>query len=164
MNRLKNFIVLFIMLSVIWVILVGSLDPQEIAAGIIISLIISFIFYNSSVAGQVKLNPKSILYSIAYFFYFIYALVRANFDVAYRVIHPALPIRPGIVKVRTKLKSKLGRAILASSITLTPGTLTVEIDEDSFYIHWINVHDGNVEDTTRAIVSNFEKYLEVIFG
>ena len=80
------------------------------------------------------------------------------------MIKPVIPINPGIVSVRTKLKSPIGRMALANSITLTPGTLTVDIKEDKLYIHWIDVTDLDEEAATRKIVSGFEKYLEVIFG
>lgn len=91
-------------------------------------------------------------------------LVKSNFDVAGRVISPKLPINPGFVEVKTKLHSKIGRMILANSITLTPGTLTVEINDDRLFIHWIDVQGGNIEKDTEMIVQTFEKYLEVIYG
>ena len=68
------------------------------------------------------------------------------------------------VEVKTKLKSRIGRIFLANSITLTPGTLTVETKDDAYYIHWIDVTSETVEESTREIVSKFEKYLEVFFG
>ncbi len=77
---------------------------------------------------------------------------------------PSLPINPGIVKVKTKLKSKMGRMILANSITLTPGTLTVDVQEDTFYIHWIDVETEDIDKATEKITRKFEKYLEVIYG
>jgi multicomponent Na+:H+ antiporter subunit E len=66
------------------------------------------------------------------FFLFI-EIIKANLDVALRVIKPVIPINPGIVKVKTKLKTPMGRLILTNSITLTPGTLTVDIK----MIHYI---------------------------
>jgi len=74
------------------------------------------------------------------------------------------PIKPGIVEVETKLKSKLGRMILANSITLTPGTLTVKVENDIFFIHSINVEHSDIEGATKDIVAKFEKYLKVIYG
>jgi len=91
-------------------------------------------------------------------------LLKSNLDVAFRVIHLTIQINPGIVKVKTKLKSKLGRTILANSITLTPGTLTVETNGEDYYIHWINITSDDIKGATKQIVSKFEKYLEVIFG
>jgi multicomponent Na+:H+ antiporter subunit E len=83
---------------------------------------------------------------------------------AYIVLHPALPIHPGIVKVRTRLKSDSGRTMLANCITLTPGTLTVDVSEDGhLYIHWIDVRARDVQHSTEMIVDRFEKYLIHIF-
>jgi multicomponent Na+:H+ antiporter subunit E len=92
-------------------------------------------------------------------------MIKANFDVAYRVVHPKLPIKPGIVKVKTRLKSDTGLTFLANSITLTPGTMSVDIDRENgyLYIHWINVKSADVEKATEIIVSRFEKILEKIF-
>ncbi len=101
---------------------------------------------------------------VMYLFVFMWELLKSNIDVALRVISPRLPINPGIVKVKTRLKSPLGRAFLANSITLTPGTLTVEMKDEYFYIHWIDVTSENIEGATESIVSNLEKYLEIIFG
>ena len=83
---------------------------------------------------------------------------------ARRVITPSLPINPGIVEVKTKLKSKMGRMILANSITLTPGTLTIDIQDDILYIHWIDVQSEDIDEATKTIVRKFEKYLEKIYG
>jgi len=58
----------------------------------------------------------------------------------------------------------MGRMILANSITLTPGTLSVDANGDHYYIHWIDVTDVDEESATKEIVAGFEKYLEVIFG
>ena len=80
------------------------------------------------------------------------------------VAAPSLPVNPGIVEVKTKLKSRLGRLILANSITLTPGTFTVEIRDDSLFIHWIDVKGSDPEEATEMIVRKFEKYLEVMYG
>jgi multicomponent Na+:H+ antiporter subunit E len=58
----------------------------------------------------------------------------------------------------------MGRLLLANSITLTPGTLTVEMDGEWLYIHWVSVAADDIEAATAAIVSGFEAYLEVMYG
>ena len=80
-------------------------------------------------------------------------------------MHPQLPINPGIVKVKTRLKSDTALTFLANSITLTPGTLTVDIDRDNgvLYIHWLNVKAKDVETATKIIVERFERILSKIF-
>ena len=93
------------------------------------------------------------------------AKFKANIDVAWRVIHPDIPIKPGIVKLKTTLKSETGLTFLANSITLTPGTLSVDIDQKNgfLYVHWIDVKDKDTEAATRIIVERFEKILRRIF-
>ena len=94
---------------------------------------------------------------------FIAFVVRANFDVAYRVLNIYMPIRPGIVKVRTALKTDMARTFLANSITLTPGTLSVDMIDDHLYVHWINITSEDPEKETEIIVRRFEKLLERVF-
>jgi len=96
---------------------------------------------------------------------FLWECFKANLDVAYRVLHPRLPINPGIVKVRSKLTTDTALTFLANSITLTPGTMSVDIDKDNgiLYIHWIDVKTKDVESATKIIVERFEKVLKKIF-
>ena len=75
-------------------------------------------------------------------------MAKANIDVAYRVITGK--INPGIVKIAPGLKSDLAVTLLANSITLTPGTLSVDIDQDkNLYVHWINVDEQKLKDMPR---------------
>ncbi len=164
MNKVKHSFFLFVILMIFWV-LFTSVEKQELITGALVSLIITLISLKMEpILGDIKLTPKSILFSFIYLFVFIKELIISNIDVARRVIDPKLPIEPGIVKVQTKLKSKLGKMVLANSITLTPGTMTTEIKDDYLYIHWIEAKEKDVEGATKVIVQTFEKYLEVIFG
>ncbi|RLC57629.1 MAG: Na+/H+ antiporter subunit E [Candidatus Cloacimonadota bacterium] len=161
---MKKGILFFISLLIVWIFLAGT-SQQEIIIGIIVSLLLTIIFFSKgTIFSEFNLNPKAIFYFIIYIFVFLWELVKSSFDVASRVVQPTIPINPGIVKVKTKLKSKLGRTILANSITLTPGTLTVETNGEDYYIHWINITSDDIKGATKQIVSKFEKYLEVIFG
>jgi len=164
MRKAKSAFLGVIILFAIWVMLTDT-SRQELIFGGATALLIAALFHSRlTVLGDIRLNPKSLLYMVIYVFVFLWELLKSNIDVALRVINPRLPINPGIVKVKTSLKSPLGRAVLANSITLTPGTLTVEMKNDYFYIHWIDVTSDDIEGATKAIVSHFEKYLETIFG
>ena len=90
-------------------------------------------------------------------------MLKANFDVARRVIAPSLPINPGIVTFKTKLKSDYAQMVLANSITLTPGTLSIDIIDDTFYVHWIDVKTLDSEQDFKEIAETFEKILLKIF-
>lgn len=98
-------------------------------------------------------------YRIEILFLFASELVKSNLDVARRVISPKLPINPGIVEIKTRLKHPTYRLILANSITLTPGTLTVEMIDDSLFIHWIDVTGKDIETATHEISEKYESYL-----
>ena len=110
-------------------------------------------------------HPRRYFWFIYYIPFFIWECIKANFDVAYRVIHPRRPINPGIVKVKTNLKSDTALTFLANSITLTPGTLSVDIDQEKgfLYVHWINVKDKDIQEASRIIVERFERILRRIF-
>lgn len=71
---------------------------------------------------------------------FLFALTKANLDVAFRVLSGK--IKPGIVRIETGMKGSFATTLLANSITLTPGTLTVDIGKNNeLFVHWINVKD-----------------------
>ena len=74
-----------------------------------------------------------------------------------------MPIKPGIVVIKTGLKSDIAKMILANSITLTPGTFTLDVISDKLLIHWINVKTEDIDEATSLIGHRFEKYLRVIF-
>jgi len=148
----------------LWMLLFWSLEPSVIAAGGIFGAIIALALNKVFPSNLAKvLSPVRWLCFVIYVPYFLYYCVRANIDVALRVINPNLPIRPGIVKVRTTLTSEMAKTFLANSITLTPGTLTVDIDGDDFYVHWINIDTDDVAKRTAEICGRFEPLLRRIF-
>jgi multicomponent Na+:H+ antiporter subunit E len=152
-------------LLILWILFSGSLDGQELVAGAVISAFAAII-----VAGQIgsgwrpAVSLRRLLYLFGFLVYLAVAVVRSNLQMAAIVLSPRLHIRPGIVRVKTRLKSPVGRLILANAITLTPGTLTVDADGEDFFIHWVNVEAEDAEEATAKIVSGFETYLEVICG
>jgi multicomponent Na+:H+ antiporter subunit E len=143
-------------------LLASSLDPAEIITGLIVAAVVTLASrpYLSLFSG-LRLSPGAILPFINYLAVFVIALIRANLDMARRVLSPSLPLRPGVVEVNTQLKSSLGRLILANSITLTPGTLTLDIQSERILIHWIDIPPGSdVESATRNITDKFERHLK----
>jgi len=161
----KNVLMIFVLSYLTWLALNWSVEADVLITGAGISVLISLLFCrNCTVLQTVKLTPKSFAYAFAYVFVFLWDLLKSNIDVALRVLKPSLPINPGIVEVKTKLNSNIGKMLLANSITLTPGTLTVDIKDDRMYIHWIDVSSTDVEEATKSIVKKFEKYLEVMYG
>lgn len=156
---------MFVALFLFWILLNGSLAGDVLSVGALAAGSIAFFFRNHlGWFSELRLTPKALATTVAYIFYYLKALITSNLNVAAIVISPDLPVKPGIVTVRTKLKSAMGRMLLANSITLTPGTLTVDMDGDLLHIHWVTVDSPDIEGATQAIVAGFERYLEVMYG
>ncbi len=162
---MRSFALLFLTLFLFWVLLNGSLAPDVLVVGAAAALIIAALFPKAlSALTDLRPTPRALLTAVAYVFYFLKELIKSNLAVAAIVLSPNLPVNPGIVKVRTKLKSQMGRMLLANSITLTPGTLTVELAGEWLYIHWVTVDAPDIDHATASIVAGFERYLEVMYG
>jgi len=158
-------ILLILFSFLLWIGLSWSLDWQHILIGIVIAILSGIIFGENFIRDTNKvLNPERWFWVAVYLPVFVWEMAKANFDVAYRVLHPRMPINPGIVRVKTKLKSDMGKAILSNSITLTPGTLTVDIKGDILYIHCINVKHTDIKRASEKIAGKFEKILLKIFN
>jgi len=149
---------------VVWILLVYTLHYQEVIAGAGVALLTAVLF-----GRYLPLDPKRLLNPVRWFWLivyipvFAYMCLKSNIDVALRVLSPGLQMKPGIVKIKTRLESDIARVLLANSITLTPGTMTVEIKGDTLYIHWIEVEAGDVAATSKAIIGPFEYFLARIF-
>ncbi|MEO0101607.1 MAG: Na+/H+ antiporter subunit E [candidate division WOR-3 bacterium] len=160
---MKKFLYFFFSL-ILYLLLVWTLDYQEVLAGIVASLLTAVLF-----GGYFSYEPNKFLqihrwfWLLLYIPFFIWECFKANLDVALRVLHPERPINPGIVKIRTTLRSEIGRTFLANSITLTPGTMSVEIEDDNLYIHWIDVRATDLAKASLMIARPFERFLQKIF-
>ncbi|MHC4591697.1 MAG: Na+/H+ antiporter subunit E [Planctomycetota bacterium] len=153
----------FLLLLAFWLLLTFTVERGFLGAGIVLTVIVVALTAGKYPHREWLLNPLRWFWLLVYIPYFFYYCVKANLDVAYRVVHPDMPIHPGIVKVKTSLKTNLGKTFLANSITLTPGTLTVDMVGGDLYVHWINVHTDDPERQTDEIVRRFEGLLKRIF-
>jgi len=163
--KLKSVIIIFIILLAAWLILNHSVSAEYLVSGALIALVISLLICREClVFNDLKLSPKAFLYTFYFLAVFFRELIKANIDMARMVLSPSLPIKPGIIKANTSLKSKMARLILANSITLTPGTFTIDIIGDTLYIHCVHVDTADPEKYGHQVIRKFEKYLEVIYG
>ncbi len=158
---------LFILLLLLWTLLVWPFEtvnehlrliPAALVPGACAALLVVLLMRRTIPDGFTAwFNPARLFWLAVYGAVFAFYVLRANLDVAYRILHPAMPIHPGIVKVKTTLKTRAGIAMLSNAIALTPGTLTLHADENGdLYVHWINVKATDVEGATRHIVARFE--------
>ena len=153
---MARFLVTAVVAFLIYLVLTvgsGSLflwSKEELIIGAIFAVIVSAVIKNRILKDSLRmLNPKRWLLLLIYLGPFLFAMARANIDVAYRVITGR--INPSIVKISPNLKTDLSLTLLANSITLTPGTLSVDVDEktNDLYVHWINIKKRTLEKMPR---------------
>ncbi len=159
MKYLATFLVLF----TIYILLAGFY-VQELMLGGIVSLVLTFILAKLvNYTIDYRFPVKLLVFIFAYLPIFTWQLVLSNIDVAKRVLSPKIPLNPGFVKIKTDLKGDFAKLTLANSITLTPGTLSVDINDDYIYVHTVDVKGKTPEENREIISGKFEKLLGVIF-
>ena len=148
---------------------VGIWTSGELLTGLVLSILVGAIAGPALPRGWAKvLDPRRwvllIIYLVGPFFW---AMAKANLDVVYRVITGR--IKPGIVRIAPRMPNDVSATLLANSITLTPGTLTVEVDEktNDLYVHWIHVDEAALKRTPRdyrGICGSFPEWARRIAG
>lgn len=159
----------FVLCYFFWILLTGSFAWQELVAGAVVSAGVALF----SARWFVHESPgrffgKRLFILIWYCVYiFPWELIKANCDMAKRALSPKLKINPGIIKVPVDVPTEYGKTMLANSITLTPGTITVDIDEHEgqtwYYIHWIDVVETDRAAAGEIIKGRMEKWLRRIW-
>ena len=164
---------LFVLGSFVWLLLNWPPDVKDIITAALVSVFVTYMTVDlllQPAQGHVPSKRRGIagcIVRVVWFLYFVlvffWECLKANMDVAYRVLHPKVPIRPGTVKIKVGLVSDIGLTFLASSITLTPGTTCVDIDRDGPYLY---VHQLYVKEAggRLKVVERFENILKRIFG
>ncbi len=142
-NKARTFVGVWFFSMVFWLLFTWSLDLQEVAFGLILTFVVTLFTYDLWLDTKLLnvLNPLNWPTIIVYFLVLLKEIVKANIDLALRTLNPKLPISPGIVEIEADFPSDEAYTLVANSITLTPGTITVDIDKENkkMYIHWIHV-------------------------
>ena len=153
-----------------WILLTWSFSSQELIVGAVVSLIVALFSARFFIHEKAFwfFNPLKIL--TAQFFWlgvFMVELFKANWDMAKRCFGGCKNVNPGIVKVPVDLKTDYAQAALANAITLTPGTITMEITEEDgqtyYYVHWIDVQKPSGKEAGDAIKGTLEKWLRRVW-
>lgn len=143
-NSWLNYIGITLLLFAFWVAISGAFNWPQMAVGFAASAFVAFFNRTLLITTQDRppVNLKNIVWLIGYFFNLIKDIVIANFQVAYLVLHPKMPIVPNLVPLRVEIDRVASRVLLGNSITLTPGTLTVLADEKDFLVHALTIESG----------------------
>ena len=161
----------FVLCFAFWILLTWSFTLQELIAGAVVSLLVSLFaarFFIHVKAGWLVHPGRFFSCLLFWIFIFPVELFKANLNMAKICFGGCKAINPGIVKVPTAMKSDYGLAAVSNSITLTPGTITMETAEDEegqnwLYVHWINVEETDPEKAGNAIKGTLEKGLRRVW-
>jgi multicomponent Na+:H+ antiporter subunit E len=153
----------FTLLVLSWIVLSGKFDGFHLLLGILSALVVTM--WSGSLLFQDK--EKSVLRRgqdffrfVPYVFWLLYEIVLANFHVVYVALHPNMKalLAPQMVIVKTNLKKDLSKFVFANSITLTPGTVTVRIDDQTILVHALT------KQTAQGVPGEMEKKVASVFG
>lgn len=128
---MKNIIRLLITLIILWLLLSGIFTPFLLTLGVISIALVCYFSIKMNVLehrGQpIYFRP---LYIIRYWCWLVLEILKSNWVVTKAILHPKLPIKPLLKAVPAKQKTEIGRVIYANSITLTPGTVAINIAQN----------------------------------
>jgi multicomponent Na+:H+ antiporter subunit E len=159
----------FVLCYFFWILLTGSFVWQELVAGAVVSAgvaLFSARWFVHEAPGRFFGKRLFILiwYCVGIF---PWELIKANWDMAKRALSLKLKINPGIIRVPVDVPTEYGKTMLANSITLTPGTITVDIDEREgqtwYYIHWIDVVETDRTAAGDVIKGRMEKWIRRVW-
>ena len=147
-----------------WILFTWSLAPRTVLIGFAHSLIVAAItfrlFIEEDEAGRWTLLPRP-TFLVVYLVVLVFQMYVASFRVLWQVLRGR--INPGVVHFRTRLRSDIARVVLTSSITLTPGTITLLIDDDHLLVHWLDTRTTHSGYAFRMIALPFERLLRRIW-
>jgi multicomponent Na+:H+ antiporter subunit E len=148
-----------------WLLFTWSLTPSSLVLGIIHSLIVSLltfpIFIESDEAARRSHVPHVEMLGV-FAVVLVFNMYVASFKVLWQIVRGR--INPGVVHFRTRLRTDIARLALTSSITLTPGTITLYLDDDHLIVHWLDARTTHSKYASKLIASPYERLLRRVWA
>ncbi|MDO4581674.1 MAG: Na+/H+ antiporter subunit E [Bacillota bacterium] len=161
MSRAGTQIGLNILLAFIWTMLHTSYTIQDFVSGYIVGALLIYLLNTLIMRNRFYMRRLFLAFQLLLIFF--WELIKACCQVLYQVFQPQLKIKPGIIKMDIYLESDAEITLLANMITLTPGTMTVEVAEDhsALYIHTLVIEDADA--ICAGIEKSFEQHIREVF-
>ena len=162
--RVTRFLLTSLYLMVGWLLFTSSLNPRSLLLGIVFSACVGWctfeLFFEQNEAQRRSIIPS--LYRLpVYFAALLFRMYVASFIVLAQIATGR--INPRVVHFRTKLKSDIARVMLANSITMTPGTIAMSLDDDHVIVHWLDAPTTHSRRAHRLIAAPFERLLASVW-
>ncbi|MHB8896247.1 MAG: Na+/H+ antiporter subunit E [Candidatus Geothermincolia bacterium] len=148
MRLIKRVVPLTLILFAFWFLLTAKVTLWSLVGGLVVSLVLALLAsYVIPTHFEGNLNPGFSLRLPVFFALLLWEIIKANWDVFKRVVRPRLDIDPRVVEFDSYLESNAARTVLAGAINLTPGTVTLEIDGNRFFVHCLaEAHDSDLAE------------------
>ncbi len=162
-----SFLITTIAMFLFWILLSGEFTFILITSGVVASLIVAYLSHDIFVGkADLKTETGRVFKFIVYIPWLLWEIILANVEIAYLVLNPKPLIDPQLVHFKNDLKTDLGIVTLAHSITLTPGTVTVEANREEFVIHaiWQKSAEGIIGGEMQRKVKKIEGEVMKIEG
>lgn len=153
-------LLLNLFLGLTWVGLTGDFNRNNFILGLFLSYGVLYLFQGTLGTTSYFKKVRQVTYFIIYF---AWQLILANLRVAYEVLTPDLRMSPAIIAIPLDVKSGLEITLLANLITLTPGTLSLEVSEDNRFLYVHTMYFDEREAFVRSIKEGFEKRVQELF-
>jgi multicomponent Na+:H+ antiporter subunit E len=134
-KRFVNLALLALMLAAIWVLLSGLFKPLLLALGAASVMLTLLLAHRMGVVDIAGHPVRAAIRYVPYWPWLAVEIVKSSIDVARRILSPAMPVRPTVFEIRASQQTVVGRVVLANSMTLTPGTVTLDVDGDRLTVH-----------------------------
>ncbi|MFW5812430.1 MAG: Na+/H+ antiporter subunit E [Alkalispirochaetaceae bacterium] len=176
---MRGVLVTWVVLSVIWVMLTGTLEPTFLLPGLLVSggaVVITrrILFGREWVAAREELLPpgpeagragallRRTAWRIAFVPFFLWKVFLSGVGMAVLALRPSLDFWPGIVRVEGGMRTTTGTTLFANLLTLTPGTMTIDYDEkeDVLYLHWIDITGYGEQDFDKRVTGGIRRWME----
>lgn len=142
-------------LFAVWLVLSQSFSPIYLGLGLIASFGVAWVNSRGPSSG----TAMSWWRMLIYFPWLFWKILQSGIHVAYLILHPRLPIDPKLIRYHTKLQKAASVVILGNSITLTPGTITAEVNSSELVVHAMD--DAAADDLTSL---RLERKIDSVFG
>ena len=162
-----SFLITAIAMFIFWILLSGEFTFILITSGVVASLIVAYLSHDIFVGkADLKTETGRVFKFIVYIPWLLWEIILANVEIAYLVLSPKPLVDPQIVRFKNDLKTDLGIVTLAHSITLTPGTVTVDANREEFVIHaiWQKSAEGIISGEMQRKVKKIEGEVMKIEG
>jgi multicomponent Na+:H+ antiporter subunit E len=134
-TRFVNLLLLALMLAALWVLLSGLFKPILLGLGTVSVMLTLLLAHRMGVVDITGHPVRAAFRYVPYWPWLAVEIVKSSIDVARRILSPSMPVRPTVFEIRASQQTVVGRVVLANSITLTPGTVTLDVDGDRLTVH-----------------------------